>query len=70
MIPNVPPAAIAPENSFGSYPSRSACGMATVATVAAVATDEPEVAENIVAVATLAWTSPPGIHDTHLSSAE
>jgi hypothetical protein len=43
--------------------------MATVATVAAVATDEPEVAENMVAVAILAWTSPPGSQDTHLSSA-
>ena len=40
-----------------------------VATVAAVATDDPEVAENIVAVATLAWISPPGSHENHRSSA-
>ncbi len=43
--------------------------MATVATVAAVATDDPDVAENMVAVAILAWTRPPGSHDSHLSSA-
>ena len=43
--------------------------MATVATVAAVATDEPEVAENIVAVATFAWIRPPGSQDTHRSRA-
>ena len=43
--------------------------MATVATVAAVATEEPEVAENIVAVAILAWINPPGSQLSHLSSA-
>ena len=37
--------------------------------VAAVATDEPDVAENIVAVATLACTSPPGSQETQRSSA-
>jgi hypothetical protein len=36
--------------------------------VAAVATEEPEVAENIVAVPILAWMSPPGSHENHASS--
>jgi predicted type IV restriction endonuclease len=43
--------------------------MATVLTLAAVATDEPEVAENMVAVAMLACTKPPGNHETHRSKA-
>src|SRR5680860_1835953 len=37
--------------------------------VAAVATLEPDVAENSVAVAMLAWSSPPGSQDSQLSSA-
>ena len=44
--------------------------MATDATVAAVATEEPDVAENKVAVATFAWISPPGNHETQDSKAE
>ena len=43
--------------------------MATVATVAAVATDEPDVAENMVAVPILAWMRPPGSHESQASSA-
>ena len=70
MIPKVPPAAIAPENSLGSYPSLSAWGVATEATVAAVATDDPDVAENRVAVAMFAWISPPGSQENQASRAE
>ena len=39
--------------------------MATVPTVAAVATLEPDVAENSVDAPMLACISPPGSHDSH-----
>ena len=69
MMPSVPPAAMAPANRRWSYFSARACGIATVATVAAVATEEPDVAENIVAVPILAWISPPGSQENQASSA-
>ena len=47
-IPNVPPAANDPRNSRSLYPRASISGYATVPTVAAVATLEPELAAKMV----------------------
>ena len=60
-MPSVPPAAIDAEHGLAARSrADSISGMATVPTVAAVATLEPETAENIAQLAMLACSRPPG----------
>ena len=59
-MPSVPPAASDPRDGPGRYPRASSAGSAMVPTVAAVATDDPDVAENSAQVAILVCNSPPG----------
>src|SRR5690606_33244764 len=64
-MPSVPPAAILPRNSDSLYPCFLISGIATVPTVAAVATLEPDVAENSALAPMLACIRPPGSQDSH-----
>tara|TARA_B100001123_G_C15176803_1_gene973666 strand:- start:381 stop:644 length:264 start_codon:yes stop_codon:yes gene_type:complete len=59
-IPSVPPAASIPNTNVLSYPRFVISGIATVPIVAAVATDDPDIAENIVQLRIVATLSPPG----------
>jgi len=68
-MPSVPPAAIVPRNSGSLYFRFSICGRATVPMVAAVATDEPEVAANMAHAPMLACISPPGSQESHWAMA-
>ena len=68
-IPRVPPAASEPRKSRSLYPRRSISGYATVPTVAAVATEEPEDAAKMAQEPMFACMSPPGSHDSHCTTA-
>ena len=59
--PRVPPAASEPVASFPSYLRCSSSGRATVPMAAAVATLEPDTAENRPQAAMLEWSRPPGM---------
>src|SRR4030042_7108414 len=69
MTPGVPTVATIPEESLLSYPYRSISGIATPATVAAGAADEPQMALKAVAPMTVAVARPPGIWPTNLLAA-
>ncbi len=60
IIPRVPPAANSPYTKCLGYPLFVISGIATVPIVAAVATDEPETAENIPHESIVAIPRPPG----------
>lgn len=57
-MPSVPPAANNPSTYFFLYPRRTISGSATAPTVTAVATLEPEIAENIAQQKTVAIPNP------------
>src|SRR6202167_878334 len=59
MAPSVPPAAITPAANDSGYPYRRISGYATVEKVAAVATEEPDMAANPPQAAMVAMPSPP-----------
>ncbi len=65
-IPRVPTVATIPVESFLLYPYRSISGTATLAKVAAVAGEEPQMALKAVAPPTVAMASPPGIWPMNL----
>ena len=62
---SVPPAASVPRNRRSLYPCRFISGIATVPIVAAVATADPELAENTAQKPILAFINPPGSQDSH-----
>ena len=68
-IPSVPPAAIVPRNNRSLYPRFSISPIATVPIVAAVATDDPDVAANIAQAAMFECIKPPGSQGIHFTSA-
>ena len=59
-LPRAPPAASVPSTMRGLYRVFSKYGSATEPMVAAVATDEPAIAEKIAHETTLVWSRPPG----------
>lgn len=63
--PSVPPAAIAPVDSPSPYPRRRISGSATRPMVTAVATEEPDTAENAAQPITEAVARPPRKRPTH-----
>lgn len=65
-MPSVPTEATIPVESFLEYPYRSISGTATLAKVAAVAGEDPQIDLNAVAPATVAMASPPGIWPMNL----
>jgi hypothetical protein len=67
-LPSAPPAAREPRTIFGSYRVPLKNGSATEPIVAAVATEEPEIAENTPDAAMLVWRSPPGMRSSHTFS--
>ena len=69
-MPSVPPAAIEPRNRARLYPPLSMLGIATVPMVAAVATEEPDVAAKIALAAMFVWISRPGMRANQGVSAE
>jgi hypothetical protein len=68
-MPSVPPAANDPKKSGGLYLRFSMLGIETVPIVAAVATDDPEVAAKSALEATLVCIKPPGNQFTQRSRA-
>ena len=58
-MPSVPPAASVPVASRPEYPCRFISGSATPVMVAAVATEEPQIAPNAAEASTEAIASPP-----------
>ena len=58
-MPSVPPAASVPVDRRPEYPWRFISGSATEVMVAAVATDEPQIAPNAALASTAAMASPP-----------
>ncbi len=68
-MPRVPPAASEPSASRIGYPRALSGGSATVPIVAAVATDEPDVAANSAQQPMFVCSSPPGRRASHADSA-
>ena len=68
-MPSVPPAASVPSAPRIGYPRACSDGSATVPIVAAVATDEPEVAANSAHAPMLVCSRPPGSPPSHAESA-
>ena len=64
-MPSVPPAASSPSTNFFGYPRAVISGTAMVPIVAAVATDEPEIAANRPQEMMVATPRPPGQWPTH-----
>src|SRR5436190_9225232 len=67
-IPSVPPAAIEPSESRIEYLRARSAGNATVPIVAAVATDDPDVAANKAQQPMLVCKRPPGKRPSHAAS--
>jgi hypothetical protein len=68
-MPKVPPAASEPKEAATGYLRAVSAGKATVPTVAAVATEEPEVAANRAQVPILVCSKPPGRRPSQTDSA-
>ena len=64
-MPSVPPAAIVPRNSGSLYLCFLISPIATVPTVTAVATLDPDGAPHTAQATTFECISPPGSHETH-----